>query len=40
MIATDFEKQQTLDANSKSIQQISFTGNLSGNSNRWVFFII
>ena len=40
MVAIDLEKQETLDANSKSIQQISFTGNLSGNSNRLVFFFI
>ena len=29
MIATDLSKQQTLEADLKAIQQISFTGNLA-----------
>ena len=36
----DLSKQQALDANPKAIQQINFTGNLSGNDNRLIFFII
>ena len=38
MIATDLSKQQALDADPKVIQQINFTGTLSGNNNR-LFFI-
>ena len=40
MIAIDLSKQQALVADPKAIQQINFTGNLSGNNNRLVFFII
>ena len=40
MIAIDLSKQQALDANPKAIQQINFTENLIGNSNRVMFFII
>ena len=40
MIAIDLSKQQALDADPKAIQQINFTGNLSGNNNRLTFFII
>ena len=40
MIAMDLRKQQALDADSKAIQQINFTGNLSGINNRSIFFII
>ena len=40
MIATDLSKQQALDADPKAIQKINFTGNLSGNNNRLIFFII
>ena len=40
MIAIDSIKQQALDADPKEIQQINFTGNLSGNDNRLMFFII
>ena len=40
MIAIDLSKQQALDADPKAIQQISFTGNLSGNNNRLMLFII
>ena len=40
IIATDLSKQQVLDANPKAIQGINFTGNLSGNNNRLIFFII
>ena len=41
MIAIDLSKQQALDADPKTIQQINFTGNLApeGNENT-VFFII
>ena len=40
MIAKDLSKQQALDAESRAIQQINFTGNISGNNNRVIFFII
>ena len=40
MIATDLSKQQTLDADPKAIQQINFTGNLKGEGNTTMFFII
>ena len=40
MIAIDLSKQQALDADPKAIQQISFTGNLSGNNNRLMLFIM
>ena len=40
MIAIDLSKQQVLDADPKAIQQINFTGNLTGNNNRLMFFII
>ena len=40
MIAIDLRKKQALDVNPKAIQQINFTGNLSGNKNRLIFFII
>ena len=37
MIAIDLSKQKALDANSKAIQQINFTGNLAKQTTR--FFI-
>ena len=40
MVAIDVSEQQALDADPKAIQQINFTGNLSGNNNRSIFFII
>ena len=40
MIVIDLSNQQALDADPKAIQQINFTGNLSGNNNRLMFFII
>ena len=40
MIATDLTKQQALDTDTKVIQQNNFTGNLDGNNNRLLFFII
>ena len=40
MIAIDLSKQWALDANRKAIQQIGFTGNISGNKNKLIFFII
>ena len=38
MIAIYLSKQQALEADSKAIQQINFTGNPSGNDNRLIFF--
>ena len=40
MVMIDFSKQQALDADPKAIQQNNFIGNLSGNGNRLIFFII
>ena len=40
MIVIDVSKQKALDADPKAIQKINFTGNLSGNNNRLIFFII
>ena len=40
MIAIDLSKQQALDADPKTINQINFTGNLSGTNNRLIFLII
>ena len=40
MIAINLSKQQALDADPKAMQQINFTGNLIGNNNKLVFFII
>ena len=40
MIAIDLIKQQDLDADSKSIQQIHFTGNLDHVGNTTVLFIL
>ena len=40
MITIDLSKQQALDADPKAIQQINFTGNLSSNNDRLIFFII
>ena len=37
MITTDLSKQQALDADPKARQQISFTGNLDGDNNRFFF---
>ena len=39
MIGTDLSKHQKLDSNPKTIQQINFTENLSGNSTILMFFI-
>ena len=39
MIALYLSKQQALDVDPKAIKQINFTGNLSGNNNRLIFFI-
>ena len=39
MIAMDLSKQQALDTDPKSIQQINFTGNLSIINKRLIFFI-
>ena len=39
-ILIDFSKQQNLDADSKEIQQINFTGNLHGDGNTKMLFII
>ena len=40
MIEADLSKQQALDAYPKIIQQINFTGSLSDNDSRIIFFII
>ena len=40
MIALDLSKQQALDADSRAIQQISFTANLDRAGNTTIFFII
>ena len=40
MIVIDLSKLQVLDADLKAIQQINFTGSLSGNNTRLIFFII
>ena len=40
MIAIDLNKQRTLDADLKAIQQIIFTGNLDQNGNTTMFSII
>ena len=40
LIAIDVSKQQKLDADSKSIQQINFTGNLERAEGGTIFFII
>ena len=40
MIATDLSKQQALDADPKSIQQINFTGNLDREGNTRFHFIL
>ena len=40
MIAIDLNKQQTLDADPRAIQQINFTANLDRAGNTTMFFII
>ena len=40
MIAIDLSKQQALDADPRSIQQIIFTANLDRAGNTTMFFII
>ena len=40
MIAVDVSKQQTLDADSRAIQQINFTRNLDGPGNTRIYFIL
>ena len=40
MIAIDLSKQQALDSDSRSIQQINFTENLNRAVNTIIFFII
>ena len=40
MTAIDLSKQQALDADPKTIQQISFTANLDRDGNTTMFFII
>ena len=39
MIATDLSKQQALDADTRAIQEINFTGNLDQAGNTTMFFI-
>ena len=40
LIAIDISKQKTLDADSKAIQQINFTGNRDRAEDSTIFFII
>ena len=40
LIVTDLKKQQKLDTDTKSIQQINFTGNLNKAEGATMFFII
>ena len=40
MIAPDLSKQQVLDVDPKVLQQINFTENLGGVTNRVIFIII
>ena len=40
LVAIDLSKQQKLDADSKTIQQINFTGNLDRAEGAIMFFII
>ena len=40
MIAIDLSKQQALDADPRSVQQINFTANLDREENTTIFFII
>ena len=40
MIAIDLSKQQTLDADPKAIEQISFTANLDRAGNTRIYFIL
>ena len=40
MIAIDLSKQQALNSDPKTIQQINFTSNLSDNNTILMFFII
>ena len=40
MIATDLRKQQALDADPRTMQQINFTGNLDRAEGATMFFII
>ena len=40
LVAIDLSKQQKLDADPKAIEQINFTGNLSGPQGATMFFII
>ena len=39
IIVIGLSKQQALDADSKAIQQIDFTGNLTRDGNTTIFFI-
>ena len=40
MVGIDLSKQKARDADPKAIQQINFTGNLDGNSNRLLFLLL
>ena len=40
MIAVDLSKQQALDADPRTIQQINFTGNLDAAGNTRIHFIL
>ena len=40
MVAIDLSKQQSLDVDSRAIQQINFTANLDHAGNTRIFFIL
>ena len=40
VVTIDLKEQQALDAGLKAIQQINFAGNLDGDGNKTMFFII
>ena len=40
MVAIDLSKQQSLDVDSRAIQQINFTANLDRAGNTRIFFIL
>ena len=40
MVAIDLNKQQTLDADPRAIQQINFTANLDRAGNTRIYFIL
>ena len=40
MISIDLRKKQALDVDPKATQQINFVGNIPGENNRKIFFIM